>query len=97
MHYLIFLHVNDNFLKCNIINDAVYTELFLIKMNLNESLIKLIKNFITYDFYNLNHFNAFYMIKKTDDIDSYYIKKFLKLFYSDTVVNENEYLKYKQH
>ena len=42
MHCFIFLHVNDNFLKYNIINDAVYAELLSIKMNLNESFIKLI-------------------------------------------------------
>ena len=42
MHYLIFLHVNDNFLKHNIINNAVYVKLFLIKINLNENFIKLI-------------------------------------------------------
>ena len=95
MHCLIFLHADDNFLKCSMINDAVYAKLSLIKMNLNENFIKLIKDFITHDFYDLNHFNAFYMIKKTDDTDLYYIKEFLKLFYFNTVVNENEYLKYK--
>ena len=64
MHYLIFLHINDNFLKHSMINDAVYIKLLLIKMNLNKSFIKLIKDFITHDFYNFNHFNAFYMTKK---------------------------------
>ena len=42
MHYLIFLYINNNFLKHNIINDAIYIELFLIEMNLNENFIKLI-------------------------------------------------------
>ena len=97
MHYLIFLHINDNFLKHNMINDAVCTELLLIEMNLNESFIKLIKNFMTHDFYDLNYFNAFYIIKKINDTDLYYIKEFLKLFYSDTIINEDEYLKYKQY
>ena len=97
MHCFIFLHVNDNFLKCSMINDAVYAELSSVKINLNKSLIKLIKDFMTYDFCDLNHFNAFCMIKKTNDTDSYCIKEFLKLFCFDTVVNKDEYLKYKQH
>ena len=49
-----------------------------------------------HNFYDFNHFNVFYMIKKINDIDLYYIKKIFKLFYSNTVINKNEYLKYKQ-
>ena len=52
---------------------------------------------MTHNFYDFNHFNAFYMIKKIDNIDSYYIKEFFKLFCFNTVINENEYLKYKQY
>ena len=52
---------------------------------------------MTHDFCDFNHFNIFYMTKKTDDTDSYYIKEFFKSFYFNTIVNENEYLKYKQH
>ena len=52
---------------------------------------------MTYDFYDFNYFNAFYMIKKTNDINSYYIKKNFKLFYFNIIINKNEYLKYKQH
>ena len=94
IHCLIFLHVNNNFLKYNIINDVIYAELFSVEINLNESFIKLIQDFITYDFCDFNHLNTFYMIKKIDDTDLYYIKKFLKSFYSDIVINKNEYLKY---
>ena len=42
MYYLIFLHVNNNFLKYNMINDAIYAKLSLIKMNSDKSFIKLI-------------------------------------------------------
>ena len=42
MHYFIFLYVNDNFLKYSMINNAIYVKLSSIKINLNESFIKLI-------------------------------------------------------
>ena len=42
MHCFIFLHVNNNFLKCSIINNVIYAKLSLIKINLNENFIKLI-------------------------------------------------------
>ena len=50
---------------------------------------------MTHDLCDLNHLNAFYIIKKVDDTDLYYIKEFLKLFCFNIVVNEDEYLKYK--
>ena len=52
---------------------------------------------MTHDFYDFNYFNAFCMIKKIDDINSYYIKEFFKLFCFNTIINENEYSEYKQY
>ena len=97
MHYFIFLHINNNFLKYNMINNAVCIKLSLIKISLNKNFIKLISNFIIHNFCDFNYFNAFYIIKKIDNIDLYYIKEFFKLFYINTVINENKYSKCKQH
>ena len=47
-----------------------------------------------YDFYNAEFSRTLYMIFKLNKIETYYIKRFLKQYYSEIIINEDEYFKY---
>ena len=94
MHCLLFLHWNDNFFKCIIIDDVICTELSPSKLNPDGSLIKLMQEFMIYKSYKFSFFNALYMIFKFNRTESYCIKHFSKCFCFKIIVNKNEYPEY---
>ena len=96
MHCFLFLHQNNNFLECVIINDAIYAELFFIKLNSDESLTKLIQKIMIYDSCNAEFLKASCIIFKLNKTKTYCIKRFSKQYCSEIIVNENEYFKYYQ-